>query len=226
MTQADGGRVFTHFVKLSIMNNNANLQQLAHNLRKRLDIAPNDLDALADLAAVLASSGQIEQALSVLLPAVEQNPTHLTLRHNLAELYRNTGETSKAEELFTTLINQQPLFIPAYQSLMLILSNRLASQQLTQQQARDCLSQLAILSNNKGNALLETGQMVAAQAAYSEALSYWQDYPSAHSNLSNVSRIMGEISKAETQARTALVLRPDFAEAWNNLGTALSLIHI
>jgi predicted O-linked N-acetylglucosamine transferase (SPINDLY family) len=64
--------------------------------------------------------------------------------------------------------------------------------------------------------------MEAAQAAYTEALSYWQDYPSAHSNLSNVSRIMGEISRAETQARTALALRPDFAEAWNNLGTALS----
>lgn len=204
------------------MNNNADLHQLVNNLRKHLEAMPSDLNALADLAAVLAQSGQTEQALAVLLPAAQQNPQHLGLQHNLAELYRNTGETNKAEVLFTTLITQQPLFVPAYSSLILILTDRLASTQRTQQQRTEILSQLAILSNNKGNALLEIGQIEAAKAAYSEALNYWQEYPSAHSNLSNVARMLGQLSEAEAQARKALVLRPDFAEAWNNLGTALS----
>ncbi len=203
------------------MNNNADLQTLLNHLRKRVETTPNDIDAVADLAAVLAQSGQTEQALSLLLPAAQQHPQHLSLQHNLAELYRNTGETQKAETLFTSLLNQHPLFIPAYQSLMLILAERLKNSALTQQRT-EILSQLAILSNNKGNALLEIGQVEAAQAAYSEALSYWADYPSAHSNLSNVSRMMGQLSEAENRARIALKLRPDFAEAWNNLGTALS----
>lgn len=204
------------------MNHNADLPTLLNNLYKHIEKNPNDINAIADLAAVLAQSGQTEQALAVLLPVAQQNPDHAGLQHNLAELYRNTGETQKAEALFTKLVNQQPYFIPAYQSLMLILNNRLKSTQLTQEQQAEILSQLAILSNNKGNALLETGQVEAAKAAYSEALNYWQDYPSAHSNLSNVSRMMGQLSEAEARARTALSLRPDFAEAWNNLGTALS----
>ncbi len=204
------------------MNNNADLYQLVNNLRKHLEAMPSDLNALADLAAVLAQSAQTEQALAVLLPAAQQNPQHLGLQHNLAELYRNTGETNKAEVLFTTLITQQPLFVPAYSSLILILTDRLASTQRTQQQRTEILSQLAILSNNKGNALLEIGQIEAAKAAYSEALNYWQDYPSAYSNLSNVARMLGQLSEAEAQARKSLALRPDFAEAWNNLGTALS----
>ncbi len=204
------------------MNNNIELSYLVNNLRKHLEAAPNDMDALADLAAALAQSGQTAQALAVLLPAVQQNPQHIGLQHNLAELYRNTRETQKAEALFTTLVTQQPLFVPAYRSLMLILRDRLATTQLTHEQRADTLSQLAILSNNKGNALLEIGQIAAAKAAYSEALTYWTDYPSAYANLSNVSRILGQLSEAETQARTALKLHPDFAEAWNNLGTALS----
>jgi protein O-GlcNAc transferase len=204
------------------ITSNTDLQTLLKHLRKHVETMPNDIDAIADLAAVLAQSGQTEQALSLLLPAVQQHPEHLNLQHNLAELYRNTGDTQKAEALFTSLLNQQPLFIPAYQSLMLILAERLKNSTLTQQQRTELLSQLAILSNNKGNALLEIGQVETAQAAYSEALNYWADYPSAHANLSNVSRMMGQLSEAEKRARIALKLRPDFAEAWNNLGTALS----
>jgi protein O-GlcNAc transferase len=204
------------------MNNRAKLQQLLEPLRQRVETTPSDWDAVADLAVVLAQLGQTEQALSILLPATQQNSEHLGLQHNLAELYRNTGELQKAEALFTQLVNLHPHFVPAYQSLMLILSQRLANKQLIPEQRTELLSKLAILSNNKGNALLETGQIEAAQAAYSEALKYWVNYPSAYSNLSNVARLMGHLSEAEAQARTALKLRPDFAEAWNNLGTALS----
>jgi predicted O-linked N-acetylglucosamine transferase (SPINDLY family) len=204
------------------MNNNTDLHQLVNKLRQHLEVVPSDINALADLAGVLAQSGQTEQALAILLPATQQHPQHLGLQHNLAELYRNTGEIKKAEALFTHLITEQPYFIPAYSSLILILTERLKTVQMSQEQRAAILSQLAILSNNKGNALLETGQIEFAKAAYSEALTYWQDYPSAHSNLSNVSRMMGQLSEAEVHARKALALRPDFAEAWNNLGTALS----
>ena len=132
-------------------------QHLLENLRKRIESNPDDINALADYAAVLAQTGQTQQALAVLLPASQQHPNHINLQHNLAELYRNTGETQKAEILFTQLINQQPYFLPAYQSLMLILSERLTASELTQQQRTEILSQLAILSSNKGNVLLEAG---------------------------------------------------------------------
>ncbi|MDO9215205.1 MAG: tetratricopeptide repeat protein [Methylococcales bacterium] len=204
------------------MTNITHLQHALTNLRTHLAANPTDIDALADLAVMLAQLGQTEQALAVLLPAVQQHPQHLGLQHNLAELYRNIGATDKAEQLFTALIHQQPLFVPAYQSLMLILNTHLSSAQLTDEQRAELLSRLAIISNNMGNALLEAGQMQAAETAYSEALQYWADYPSAHSNLSNVARLVGRISDAESHARKALALRPDFAEAWNNLGTALS----
>jgi Flp pilus assembly protein TadD len=40
------------------MNKHTNLQQFATHLRKHIETDPNNLDALADLAAVLAQLGQ------------------------------------------------------------------------------------------------------------------------------------------------------------------------
>lgn len=204
------------------MNHNMQLQSLLEKLQQRVKAVPDDMNAVADLAAVLAQSGQAQQALSLLLPALQQHPHHPGLQHNLAELYRNAGEMVKAEQLFTALIIQQPYFLPAYQSLMLILNNHLATAQLTDEQRTNILVQLARLSSNKGNVLLAAGQAEAAEAAYSEALKYWSNYSGAHANLANLFCQQGQVSKAEVYARAALSLQPDFAEAWNNLGMALS----
>ena len=99
------------------------LQQFAKHLQQRIDTNPNDLDAIADLAVVLVQLGQTAPALALLLPAAQKYPEHSGLQHNLAELYRNTGETDKAEVLFNRLINQRPYFLPAYHSLLLILNS-------------------------------------------------------------------------------------------------------
>lgn len=204
------------------MNSIEELNQILDNIREHIATVPGDVDALADLAAVLAQLGQTEEALTMLLSALQQCPDHLGLQHNQAELYRNTGMIDQAESLFTKLVTKYPHFVPAYQSLILILVGRLETGQLTTGQFAEVSRQIAIYSSNKGNALLDIGQIESAEAAYVDALKYWPDYPAAHSNLSNVSRMMGQVSKAEMSARTALALRPDFAGAWNNLGTALS----
>ena len=205
-----------------MMNHNLQVQSLFEKLQQRVQAVPDDMNALADLAAILAQSGQTQHALSLLLPALQQHPHHIGLQHNLAELYRNNGEMAKAEQLFTALIIQQPHFLPAYQSLMLILNNHLATAQLTDEQRTNILVQLARLSSNKGNVQLAAGHAEAAEAAYSESLKYWPHYSGVHSNLANLYCQQGQVSKAEVHARAALSLQPNFAEAWNNLGMALS----
>ena len=80
------------------------LQSVLDTLAQRVDVCPDDMDAVADLAGILAGRGRLEQALGLLLPAVRKAPRHAGLKHNLAEVYRNMGELRNAELLFSELI--------------------------------------------------------------------------------------------------------------------------
>ncbi len=187
-----------------------NLRELSH---------PDDI---ASAAGLLAQHGQVNEALALLSQGLGKHPEHCLLLHNLAELYRQTRQEEKAEVLFIAVITRYPRFIPAYQSLTALLKARLGTMQIASPQRVAIVEQLAILTNNMGNALLEAGQIEAARAAYLEASQLFPNYPSALSNLSNVLRQMGEVTEAEALARRAVALRPEFAEALNNLGSTLS----
>lgn len=199
--------------------------KIALNIKSLQNIVatdPDDHEAASDLAALLTQTGRTREALSILEERIRRGIRHPAIRHNLAEIYRNTGNIQKAETLFTELLAEEPLFIPAYQSLIHLLNQYLASAAPTGEGRLNVASRLAVLNNNLGNALLENGSLEEAESAYREALRYGKDYPAALSNLSNVSRMMGHPSDAENYARRALKILPDFAQAWNNLGTALS----
>lgn len=198
------------------------LQNTLTRIRQHIRENPGDDDALSDLAVFLAQAGQAPEAITMLEDRIRQGVSHPVIRHNLAELYRNTGNLSKADALFDGLIAEYPRFIPAYKSLIPLLAARLAQEAASGRINQDIAFRLAALNNNLGNALMENGDLEDSESAYREAIRFQKDYPSALSNLSNVLTMMGRLSEAEACARRALAIQPDFAQAWNNLGTALS----
>lgn len=204
------------------MTQPASVQEFISHLKQRIEEHPDDCEAAADLGGVLAQTGRVQEALELLQARVQRGDRHPAILHNLAEIHRNKGEAGYADELFSSLIAQHQRFIPAYQSLIPLLNERLAREPLPDQLRQQTVDRLAMLCNNLGNLFLEAGALEQAQAAYEDALRHRQQYPAALSNLSNVARMTGRLSDAEAFARRAIALDPAAADAWNNLGTSLS----
>ncbi|HOC58884.1 MAG TPA: tetratricopeptide repeat protein [Smithellaceae bacterium] len=204
------------------MNPSHDIDRHITQLQRMIRSSPDDHDAASDLAVLLAQKGRTVEAQVMLEEKINLGVQNPAIRHNLAEIYRQTGNDHRAELLFNDLLTEQPFFLPAYQSLILLLTQRLAGGTLTGEERLNIASRLSVLNNNLGNALLEHGRLEEAKSAYREALRYQKDYPAALSNLSNVLRMMGRPSVAQDYAQRALAMNPDFAQAWNNLGTALS----
>src|SRR6266436_4342053 len=67
----------------------------------------------------------------------------------------------------------------------------------------------------------QAGQLVAAEAAYRQALAAQPNLAEAHSNLGNALTAQRKLDEAVDACRRAIRIKPDLAEAHSNLGHAL-----
>src|SRR5258708_14095887 len=68
-----------------------------------------------------------------------------------------------------------------------------------------------------GTALLAEGRADEARAAFEQALAHKPDFPEAAYNLGNARRELGDLAGAIAAYRSALHLRPDYADAFCQL---------
>ena len=75
--------------------------------------------------------------------------------------------------------------------------------------------------SNLGNALVELGRFIEAEASCREAIRFKPTFAQAHGNLGVVLHALGRFSEAEASCLEAIRLAPDYARAHYNLGNAL-----
>jgi protein O-GlcNAc transferase len=186
---------------------------------------PNSVGALAGLGALAGQLGRNEIAADYLARACALEPANAVFQHNYGEALRGLGQAPSAETAFRRAIELDSNLAPAFQSLLVLVSAAHAQAVANNdvEQAAALAWEIARLANNRGNALLASGQPQQAVASYRHALSVHADYAVAWSNLGNVLREEGRITDAEAACREAITLDPDCAPAWNNLGTALAM---
>ena len=78
----------------------------------------------------------------------------------------------------------------------------------------------AVTHLDRGNALLDQGDLDGAIAEYREALRLKPDYANVHNNLGVALKGKGGLDGAIAEYREALRLKPDYADAHMNLGVA------
>ncbi|MBS0456619.1 MAG: tetratricopeptide repeat protein [Proteobacteria bacterium] len=78
------------------------------DFRRALQLAPNDEQAKADLAFVVAALGHPQQAIPLARQAVASNPRSSDANYTLAWLLAVTGELDSAEQLLVEATNQMP----------------------------------------------------------------------------------------------------------------------
>lgn len=176
-------------------------------------LAVTDENALAEHnlgSYLLDMPGRLPEAIAHLQAALRINPDSASAHSDLGTALAKSGRVAEA--------------IPEYQAALRLNPDS------------------AIVHNNFANALQEMGRVPEAVTEYQLALRLNPDYPDARKNLAIALRApapesaevhyslgvdlshAGRLAEAIGQFDAALRLRPEYAEAQNNLGVALSQI--
>jgi tetratricopeptide (TPR) repeat protein len=145
------------------------------------------------------------------------DPLEKALRHHTA------GELAEAEEIYRSLIAQNPADADALHLLGALIAQKgnglLALSFIDRAVAVD--PTCADFHNNKGLILANLGRTDEAVVAHAEAVRLRPDFAEAHNNLGNALLKKGAITEAIIAYRETIALRPDYANAHSNLGVAL-----
>jgi Flp pilus assembly protein TadD len=165
--------------------------QAIHLLREITVRNPRDADARLLLGSVLAEAGERAEAIAQLQEAVRLRPDSAEAHHALGEAFQGFGEKKAARTEFEKTVRLDPGFAPARVNL--------------------------------GALLVEAGEFEAAAAHLDRAiklLGRTADAAYPHYLRAKVYAERNEMQPATTELNEAVSLRPDFAEAWSDLGQA------
>lgn len=152
---------------------------------------PRDVDARLLYGSLLMEAGKQQESISQLEEAVALRPQSAEAQNALGEAYNRFGETEPAEKAFAAAVALDPRFATA--------------------------------QTNLGLVLLQAGKLDEAATHLDEALkilgkSTDASYP--HYLRAKVYSAQSKPKEAEKQLLAAVALKPDFAEAWSDLGQA------
>ena len=160
-------------------------------LREIIQNNPADADARLLLGSVLQEAGDRAESIAQLSEAVRLRPRSAEAQNALGEAFRAFGNSRAAREPFAKAVALDGNFADARVNLGLI--------------------------------LIDSGEFEAAAVQLDRALEILGSKPDAaypHYLRAKVFSAGNEVAKAEAHLKEAVSLRPDFAEAWSDLGDA------
>jgi tetratricopeptide (TPR) repeat protein len=195
---------------------------------------PNSSLANNNLGVISVQKGQLKEAITCLLKALQSRPDDPEIRDNLAvalaTAHDNNAHTltrmGRDDEAIVQLrkaLEIRPDFAAARRDLAITLLQKGQVDEAIAQfrEIREKYPDDAMVSFDLGNAYFQKGQMDEAVAAYQRALKIKPDDVSALNNLGMAFLKKGMVDEAAVQFREALALQPDFALARTNLDKAL-----
>ena len=160
-------------------------------LRGAVRVRPADADARLLLGSLLAEAGETAEAIAHLREGVRLRPMDAMAHNALGEALRDVSDFGAAGAEFRKAVQQDPRFA----------------------QARE----------NLGQVLLQTGDLAGAAEQLDRAIQLFGEKEEAAYTRYLRARVhseSGEMKEAEAELQRAVKLRPEFAEAWSDLGQA------
>ncbi|MCU1291600.1 MAG: Tetratricopeptide 2 repeat protein [Bryobacterales bacterium] len=152
---------------------------------------PRNADVHLFLGSLLVEEGQGPEAIDQLTEAVRLRPNSSEAWNALGEAYNAFGDSKNAREPFEQAVRLNPKF--------------------------------GVAQANLGAVLLHQGEPAAAATHLDTAIRLLGRSPDAgepHYLRARICTVMGQTEDAATHLEQAVALRPDFAEAWSDLGQA------
>jgi protein O-GlcNAc transferase len=159
--------------------------------RKVVQRDPQEVDARLLLGSLLVEKGDRIESITQLTEAVHLRPESADAQNALGEAYRTFGDAKAALAPFQKAVAIKPAF--------------------------------GVAQENLGAVMLETGDLVGAAKHLDRAiqlLGRTDDAAGAHYLRAKVYKAHSDIHKAAAELEQAVSIRPDFPEAWSDLGDA------
>ena len=166
-------------------------QQAIALLHRIIQNNPHDADARLLLGSVLQEEGDRAESIAQLTEAVRLRPRSAEAQNALGEAFNAFGDAKSARAPFEKAVSLDPKFAQARVNLGLI--------------------------------LLQGGEKEAAGVQLDRAIELFghtADAAYAHYLRAKICSDKSEVDKAAAHLQEAVSLRPDFAEAWSDLGEA------
>jgi tetratricopeptide (TPR) repeat protein len=160
-----------------------------HVLQSLIVTEPRNTDARLLLGSLLMEEGDKVASIEQLKTAVKQRPRSEEAQNALGEAYNKFGETGAAKAAFEYAVAIKPDY--------------------------------GVAQLNLGQALVLQGDLSGAAKHLDRAialLGQTEDAVDAHYLRAKVYSAQNQLRAAATQLETAVRMRPDFAEAWSDLG--------
>jgi tetratricopeptide (TPR) repeat protein len=160
-----------------------------HLLQSLIVTEPGNTDARLLLGSLLMEEGDKASSLEQLKTAVKQRPRSEEAQNALGEAYNKFGETAAAETAFAKAVAIRPDY--------------------------------GVAQLNLGQALVLQGDLSAAAKHLDRAIALLrqkEDAADAHYLRARVYSAQNQPRAAATQLESAVRMRPDFAQAWSDLG--------
>ncbi len=199
------------------------LVELAVHCQRVLEQDPSQAHALVGIALIALASGQVEAGVRMAAKAVSVAPGWCASWVALGQALKAARRNDDAEQAY-----QEALKLDGMDSLA---RTGLGELKIALGRAEEALlefdlalrrmpaSTAALMGRGHAFALLRRDQ--EALASYEQALEVDRRLAEGHFGAGFVLARMGRVEEAECRYRRAVMLRPDFAAAWMNLGCIL-----
>jgi tetratricopeptide (TPR) repeat protein len=180
---------------------------------------PGHADALHLLGIMAHAFGNLDLAISHLRRACQAPRAPAIYLSNLAEMCRQRGLLSEAEEAARRAVAQDVNLIAAWNNLGIVLqeSGQLDESLICLERVVAAKPEAPESRNNLGNTLKRLGRLQQASVQYEKAIALAPNYAEAHSNLANLLNDLGQHDRAVAEGRRAIELNPRLADAYINL---------
>ncbi len=192
--------------------------------RDTLSKNPSSFLAHGGLGAVLASEGQLDEAIDHYYKALRMSPSSVEPHIGLGTAFFEQGRTEEAAERFAKALQINPVHPDAHYNLGLLLTEQGKHQEAIEHYdaALRMKPYWSGAHNNLAAALTRQGKLGEAIEHLAIALQVKPENAAAHLNLGVVLIMQKKFQEAAAHLREALRLQPDSAEAHYNLAILLS----
>ncbi|MGA3264805.1 MAG: tetratricopeptide repeat protein [Terracidiphilus sp.] len=204
----------------------SNLPLAGQRLEEALRIAPNDPDALVNMALWSGLMGRPQDEETYSRKALAANPDFITAQLYLADALKAQGKLNEAAQKYRRALTIEPNIYEAHNNIGIILDK----QGLPQEALKEFRQSLAIKPDQAaahsqiGRIYMKTHQLPQAAEEFTQALRFNSASADAHNDLGVVLFQLGDYEKAAGQFSEAVGIDPADALARQNLNTAQALM--
>jgi tetratricopeptide (TPR) repeat protein len=178
----------------------------------------------------LLAQGAREQAVRVLADAIRANPNDGRAQLLLGELLNEDDRPADAAVPLTAAVRLLPDSAEAHNALGEARNNQnaLRPARAEFERALQLAPSMAQAHLNLGMVLAQMGELATAAEHLDRAIATLRGTPElalAHYLRAKVFTDQSEVDKASAELSLAVKLKPDFAEAWSDLGQARKMLH-